>query len=323
MTLTEAWMAYMSVLRGHAPVTAASVRPALSPALRLDAERATAPWTEELREFFSLHDGQSPPDETHPFPGTALPNLTLLSLDEVVATHKFCRESLHDTDDLGPDWATDSREQPAGEVAYMFLDAYVPFAEDSAGGYLCVDTRSGEHHGCVRSFSSEAADEGGPLFASMADYIDSVRRSVESGDEHSFLKPTFEEGTLVWKVDFSDSPIHEPQPEPEPELLRLPFALADFQPSQVGPDDDLIDLDVVRQTVLDTARSLHPDAVVEGGRTVFPRVPRRRGVTMNSFVSVDGEPKPYLTIVTGVGNEVLVHEVPPDGFTFTLGGHLS
>lgn len=321
MTLAEAWTAYMSVLRVQAPVTAASVRPPLSPANRQDAEHATTPWTEELREFFSLHDGQNPPDDAHRFQGTALPNLTLLSLDAVVATHKFCRESLHDTEDVGPDWATVSREQPAGEAAYMFLDAYVPFAEDSAGGYLCVDTRSGEHHGCVRSFSSDAADEGGPLFASMADYIDSVRRSVESGAEHSFLKPTFDEGTLVWEVDFSDSPINEPQPEPE--LLRLPFELVDFQPSQVGPEDDLIDLDAVRQTVLDTARSLHPGSVVEGGRTVFPRVPRQRGGDNELLRLGRWRAQALSDDRHGRRKRGPRHEVPPEGFTFTLGGRPS
>lgn len=317
MNLAEAWLAYMAVLRERAPITAAEVRPPRSPADRLEAERATTPWTDELREFFCLHDGQAESSDDIAT-GTVLPDLLLLSLDEVVAEHEFCRVSLHDTEDLGPDWADIAREQPAGSVAEMFLDAYVPFAKDGGGDYLCVDTRPGEHRGCVRSFSWEAADEGGPLFASMADYIDSVRRSVESGDEHSFLKPTFEEGALAWEVDYSDPPIQETRPEPK--LLPLPFALADFQPSQVGPDDDLIDLDVVRQTVLDTALSLHPGSVVEGGQTVFPRVPRLRGVTMNSFVSVDGEPKFYLTIVVGIGNEVVVHEVPPGGFTFTVDG---
>ncbi|MBS3694103.1 hypothetical protein [Rhodococcus qingshengii] len=82
--------------------------------------------------------------------------------------------------------------------------------------------------------------------------------------------------------------------------------------------DDLVDLDVVRAVVLDTARSLHPGAQVQGGEVVFRRVPRQRGVTMNSVVLVDGEPKFFLTIVAGVGNEVLVHELPPGGFTFVV-----
>lgn len=50
---------------------------------------------------------------------------------------------------------------------------------------------------------------------------------------------------------------------------------------------------------------------------VFRRVPRQRGVTMNSVVHVDGDPRFYLTVVTGVGN-VLVHELPPGGFTFIV-----
>lgn len=66
--------------------------------------------------------------------------------------------------------------------------------------------------------------------------------------------------------------------------------------------------------MLDTVRALHPNAVVEGGRTPFPRVPRRQGLTVNSFVSVDGVSKIYLTIVTGVDNDVLVYEHPPEGF---------
>lgn len=171
-----------------------------------------------------------------------------------MTAHRSCRESLHKTDDLGPDWATIAREQPAGEIVHMFLDACLPFAEDGAGGYQCVDTRPGERHGCFRFFSAEAADECEPEFASLADYVDSVRRSVESGTEHSCLIPTIEEGALVWNVDFSDMPVQEPRPEPK--LLRLPFELTDFQLSQVGPDDDLMNLDVVRRTVLDTARSL-------------------------------------------------------------------
>lgn len=36
----------------------------------------------------------------------------------------------------------------------------------------------------------------GPPLASLAEYIDSVRRSVESGTEHSFLMPTVDDGAL-------------------------------------------------------------------------------------------------------------------------------
>ena len=108
----------------------------------------------------------------------------------------------------------------------------------------------------------------------------------------------------------------DPQPDPTP--LHFPFPLSDFQPSLIGTDDDLVDLDVVRAVVLDTARPLHPGAEVRGGEVVFRRVPRKRGVTMDSVVQVDGDPRFFLTIVTGVGNEVPVHELPPGGFTFIV-----
>lgn len=198
MTLTEAWSAYLSVLHELAPATAASIRPARPPQDRQDAERATTPWTDEFHEFYSLHDGQDPAAA-----GTLLPNLALLALDELVTTHRQCRESLHDTEDIDPDWPAIAREQQAGEIAHMFLDAYVPFAEDGAGDYGIVDTRPGEHHGCIRAFGWEGADEVGPLFPSLAEYIDSVRRSVETGEEHSYLVPRIADGALFWEVDSS------------------------------------------------------------------------------------------------------------------------
>ena len=228
---------------------------------------------------------------------------------------ELCREILHPIDDLGPDWPATVRAQHAGETAEMFVPAYIPFAEDGAGDFLYVDTREGEQHGCIRYFAAEAADEGGPLFGSLTEYVDSVRRSVESGSEHSYLVPSVTEGALAWDVDFSDRPPMAQQPDPTP--LHLPFPLSDFQPSKVTEYDDLVDLDVVRTVVLDTARSLHPGAQVQGGEVVFRRVPRQRGVTMNSVVQVDGEPNFFLTIVTGVGG-VLVHEFPPGGFTFIV-----
>jgi len=146
--------------------------------------------------------------------------------------------------------------------------------------------------------------------------VDSVRRSVESRSEHSYLVPSVTERVLAWDVDFSDRPPMAQQPDPTP--LHLPFPLSDFHPSKVTEYDDLVDLDVVRAAVLDTARSLHPGAQVQGGEVVFRRVPCQRGVTMNSVVEIDGDPKFFLTVVTGVGNEVLVHEFPPGGFTFIV-----
>ncbi len=184
----------MDVLRDCAPVTASGVRPPRVLAEREAAEGATASWTEELREFFALRDGQAFRSEDDQFVGEVLPGVELLSLEQVVTRHKLCSEILHPIDDLGPDWPATVRAQHAGETAEMFVPEYIPFAEDGAGDFLYVDTREGEQQGCIRYFAAEAADEGGPLFGSLTEYGDSVRRSVESGSEHSYLVPSVTEG---------------------------------------------------------------------------------------------------------------------------------
>ncbi len=100
--------------------------------------------------------------------------------------------------------------------------------------------------------------------------MDSVRQSVESGPEHSYLVSSVTDGVLGWDVDFSDRPPMAPQSDPTP--LHLPFPLSDFQPSLITADDD-VDLDVVRAAVLDTARSLHPGAGGAGRGSGFPAGP--------------------------------------------------
>lgn len=311
MTLTNAWRRYMQVLHEKAPVTAAAVRPPRPLSEREDAERVTAPWTPELREFFSLHDGQKRPIGQEDFVGSVFPSFELLPLADIITQHRSLRDHLHDTEYLGDDWGNMARHQPAGEIAHMFLSEYIPFAEHGCGDLLCVDTRGGERQGCVREFGAEGADERDPESASLAEYVDSVRISLESGVEHSGLVPTVEDGTLVWDVDFSDNPVRIPAPEPV--VIHLPFALTSFQPSLIGPDDAVIDLDVVRRTVIDTAQSLHPGSVVEGGGSIFRRVPRQRGVSVSWFVEIDGQTVAFVSIVTGLGDEVIVHELPEDG----------
>ncbi|MBT2269839.1 hypothetical protein [Rhodococcus erythropolis] len=79
MTLTDAWLASMDVLRDCAPVTAAAVRAPRGLVDREAAEHATASWTEELREFFALHDGQAFRSGDDQFVGEVLPGVELLS----------------------------------------------------------------------------------------------------------------------------------------------------------------------------------------------------------------------------------------------------
>ncbi|MDJ0396414.1 SMI1/KNR4 family protein [Rhodococcus sp. G-MC3] len=197
MDIAEVWAAYMSVLQDRAPVTAASVRPP-RPATDLEAaERATTPWTAELREFFSLHDGQHIPVGVDYHVGTLLPDLELLTLDGVHYEHQSHLEMLHSIEDLGEEWPAAIKTQRAGETAYKFLAPYVPFGRDGSTGSCYVDTRDGPQRGCVRFFAADAADEGQPAFDSLTDYLDSIRRSVQQGTQHSSLIPTVRDGALV------------------------------------------------------------------------------------------------------------------------------
>lgn len=167
----------MATLRERAPVTAASIRPPRSVSEREAAERATTPWTEELREFYGLHDGQHETyGEEYVPAGSVLPDFTLYSLDRAVDRHRFSLENPHPIDDLGEDWPAEVLAQEAGETAEMFVPAYVPFAEDGSGGTLYIDTRPGARRGCIRSFSYDSADQGAPWFDSLAEFVAALQR---------------------------------------------------------------------------------------------------------------------------------------------------
>lgn len=317
MTLTEVWSGYVAVLRDRAPVTAASIRPPRSVDDRQLAERATTQWTEQLREFFSLHDGQSAPTGADHFVGTLLPDMILMTIEQIQYEHAYQLERPHPIDDLGDEWPAIIEAQQAGDTAHLYLPTYVPFAKDGSTGLCYIDTRGGPKQGCVRIFGADSADEGGPLCDTLEGYLDALRISVESSTEHSGLTPRIREGALVWEVDSSgQTPL---PPFPAPTVIRLPFAPLDFRPSQWTDADDIIDLEVVRRKVIDTARALHPGSVVEDARAVYQRVPRLRGANMNWWVWMDGAEVVFTAFVTGDGDEVLVVEAPTGGFTVEVG----
>ena len=161
-------------------------------------------------------------------------------------------------------------------------------------------------------FTYEGADGGGPWFDSLTEFITALYRGVETGSEiYDELTPTFVDGVLEWRDPaFSDGSMAYAATLP---VVRVPFPLIDFRPSQLSDDDDLIDLDHVRRTVIDTARRLHPHAVVEEARSFYRQVPRMRGAKMNWWLWMDGADVIFTAIVTGEGHDVIVLELPPGG----------
>lgn len=88
----------------------------------------------------------------------------------------------------------------------------------------------------------------------------------------------------------------------------------EFWPSQWTADDDVIDLDVVRHAVVDTARALYPGSVVDAdARAVYRYVPRLRGANMNWWVSLDGGKKSIYRIRHRVSDDEIVVEALPGG----------
>lgn len=322
MSLVEVWSEYMTLLRDRFPATAQSVLPPRSEVERREQERATTPWSEELREFFTLHGGQHVPIGR--YVGTLLPDYLLLTFEEIADRHEFQLANPFPIDDLGDEWPSEVATQEAGETSHMFLPAYVPIAEDGAGGFCYVDTRSGPLKGCVRFFGNDTADEGGPAYESLADYLDAARLSVEAGTKFDGVIPRLKEGALIWEVDLSDRPQAPPAPPPTP--LRLPFAPISFRPSEWSDDDDIVDLDAVRSAVMNAARDLYPGSVVEDAHAVYQRVPRQRGANMNWWVSMSGtgslppfgNERVFTAFVTGVGDEVIVVEATPGGYTIEV-----
>ena len=70
---------------------------------------------------------------------------------------------------------------------------------------------------------------------------------------------------------------------------------------------------------MDTARSMHPGAIVDDAQTVYQRVPRQRGANMNWWVRINGAEAVYTTFVTGDADEVIVVETPLGGYEIMIG----
>lgn len=292
---------------------------------RAAAEAATdAVWPEQLREFYTLHNGQDP-DSGPRFHGELLPLSWIFSVDYLVEEYtsmvEYGRSELADDE-----WLRDNaRDSQAGSTAWCWLPSYIPIGGLDSNYYF-IDTRPGPHSGCIREWTRDDGDTSSePIWDSIAEMLADIRRSVMTDTVlfepwHPWFVHDDDEayrGTLTWNATIAQPLSAKPPAVPDPTPLRVPFPLIDFMPSEVGPDDDCVDLEAVTASVAAVARRLHPTATIDGGNTVYQRLPRRRGINANWFTVIDGEPTVFLVIVTGDGDRVFVHQHPPGGFTIT------
>jgi len=203
MSVTEAWIDLVRVLSDIAPDTAGSFLPP-TPAADVEAAEAATGllWTEELREFYSLHAGQ------------LLPYQDLLGVDRVLSERALMIEVWQGITEADPGFFIGGYEgllaehPQAGSEARGYLPQYIPLSGEDGNFYFC-DLRPGPLHGCVRGYLDGAADCSGPLWASISTMLDALRVSLEDG--------TSFQGVLesVWRVTEGHLWWRPPGPEPD------------------------------------------------------------------------------------------------------------
>lgn len=206
MTVTDEWTTLMAALP-HVSGNALTFLAPAPPAAVAHAEAATsAVWPDQLREFYSLHNGQDP-DGAGYF-GELLPASWFFTVDYLV--EEYTRLVAHGKAELRDDrWLQElNDESEAGATAFAFLPTYIPLCGSDSYYYFC-DTRPGAHSGCIRHWTRDDGDNGSePLFTSIADMLAAVRTSVTTNTElHHGWKPSFvddpsspagHQGALFW-----------------------------------------------------------------------------------------------------------------------------
>jgi cell wall assembly regulator SMI1 len=200
--LAEEWNALSMVVRRLAPVTAAGIRPPAPDSRVRQAEELTAPWTQELRDFYALHDGQ----DDIAGKGTLLPAGSLLRVSDIPDRHAFLidvmKDVVADDEDLyGPYSDIVASYDVAGIDTddHLFLPSYIPISRWDSNHLFC-DTRPGERRGCISFRSSDGGHLGIPQWSSLASMLHDIRSAVVSGEPIGDWHPVLADGTLDWDV---------------------------------------------------------------------------------------------------------------------------
>ena len=170
------WRTIVEWLHGHAPATAAGIRPpAADWALSEVVAAVGKPLPADLQRWWRLTDGMTrgvlnpliPPIFT-PLPLADGLNIRQfsLSLEEELAN-----------EDLDGD-EVDESYQVAGAPCYGFHRLFVPIAEDHCGETMFVDLRDGPQHGCIGVWDPESAWDDGVSWEGVADMLTDIRDAL-------------------------------------------------------------------------------------------------------------------------------------------------
>ena len=210
--LADAWQRITAWLTAYAPVTAATLQPGAAPE-EVDAAEAAlgVTFTVELREWFTVQGGVGYNGNGMVLPSTFLP----LSADEAVRSARMMREVWADLvaegefDHPDQDEVASAAADEAGTVTGMWIDAFVPVADDCGGDLLFVDTRPGALHGCVTEYMEGDSDTHGPTAPTLTAVVADVARSLTTGTITQVgvvaFVPKVVDGVLEWEIDDEES----------------------------------------------------------------------------------------------------------------------
>lgn len=200
--LERAWDRIITWCAAHAPGTVAGLRPPAGDGA-LDAAQQTTgrTWPVELREWFSLHDGDGARGDAL----TLLPNYGPLSLHDAVDVWQTFEELMteqYEASYFDPEARSidQGEAEPAGREAMMFLPSFIPIA-GADPYYLFVDIRPGPQSGCVTAWDHTAADQHGPIWPSLTVMATEIAAALETGRECNGYRPGVHSGLLGWDYD--------------------------------------------------------------------------------------------------------------------------
>jgi cell wall assembly regulator SMI1 len=195
--LSHAWAELMTELDARAPASRSDVRPGTSDGPELVERELGIALPNELREWFTLHEGTGMRWDTMLLPSTLILSPSEAVDDSRLICNVWSEESLES--------AQMAREQPteAGEIVYTWPAEYVMVGADGCGGGLFVDTRPGSRQGCVRWWDKTEADDDygeGPIALSLAALIHTIAASLRDGTPAMHgLTATIQDGRLQWR----------------------------------------------------------------------------------------------------------------------------
>jgi cell wall assembly regulator SMI1 len=170
-------------------------------------------WPDELVELYRCVDGSERSVKATVLPFHRITRLEELNRDQELQLEiwaELCSDgqdpwpwdavaSPSATPDCDPYDLARLDSDPAGSESGIFLQAYLPFGEDTMGDHYFVDSRSGPLHGCVRLWGRDYGDEGEIRFTSVAVMLGAVADALETGGSADGWSPTIDDDCLRWR----------------------------------------------------------------------------------------------------------------------------